>query len=144
MPQAYLLPLYYIRSANKKLKYKFYNEKYLILLLLLVSIVTVFIILLNLPSDIQKVVNKDKLQNVFIPELNNEPKLALRQQHNQDHQHPAPPIFNDKNKHPFVKSENNQKEHEHVIEKPPDNRNNDDITAKREKIKQVKSLKENK
>lgn len=123
MAKPYLLPLYYIR---KNIRNRFYSEKYLIILLLFLSIVTVFIILQNLPSDIQKVVNKSNIQNVFIPEVNDP-----NHQH-QHHQHPPPPIFDENEVRDLdVKEEELNNE---SFDKPGQVT---DVTLRRNKIKEV-------
>lgn len=77
------------KTVNR-IKFKIYNEKSLILLLLIISVITVFIILMNLPSDIQRNSKKD-LEDVFIPKLNDDRKLK----HEENHQHEAPPLYKD-------------------------------------------------
>ena len=75
----------------KKAKFKLYNEKHLIFLLILISVITVFIILMNLPSDLQKRVQQETIKYVFVPEVEN------KVNHEENHQHPAPPFHNSDN-----------------------------------------------
>lgn len=127
-----ILPMSYIRNASK-MKYKFYNEKYLILLLLFLSVLTVFIILMNLPSDIQRVVNKDSIKNVFVPEVNLEVN-----HHNDNHQHPAPPLYHDIHKDAPKQIEPNVVKDVAKNDVPKTNSaGSTSDTAKRDKIKEV-------
>ena len=80
-----------IGKLTKKAKFKLYNEKHLIFLLILISVITVFIILMNLPSDLQKKVQKESIKYVFVPEVEN------KVNHEENHQHPAPPFHNSDN-----------------------------------------------
>ncbi len=69
---------------------KMLNEKFMILCLLLLSILTVFIILNNLPSDIQRTYKQESLlmQKVFIPESG----INLKINHNENHKHHSIPL----------------------------------------------------
>lgn len=111
-----------IKAVNR-MKFKIYNEKSLILLLLLLSVITVFIILMNLPSDIQRTSRKE-LEEVFIP------KVDGRVRHEEYHQHVAPPIYRDN-------ESNNKRNEEPTENKNLDINQIDSIEAKREKIKQM-------
>jgi hypothetical protein len=127
-------------SQSNRYKLKVFNEKYLVLLLLLISTITIFVILMKLPPDIQRAVNRD-VNQVFIPSIEKN-----RQHHNEMHQHPPPPLFHDfddaddKASH---RDNNNQIEPHHDVENnKKDNQNSDSsnlsIQEKREKIKQVR------
>ena len=74
------------------------NEKSLVLLLVVVTIITIFIILFNLPSEINAI-NKANIGRVFIPDSIERDKP--HHIHDNDHQHPAPPMNrgDDNNQH---------------------------------------------
>jgi hypothetical protein len=80
------------KTVNK-IRFKIYNEKSLLFLLLIITIVTVFIILMNLPSDIQRN-SKKELQDVFIPKRKHDDSIK----HEENHQHEPPPIYHESNK----------------------------------------------
>lgn len=135
---SFLLPLFNVRNVNKRFKTTFYNEKNLILILLLISVFTVIFIVYNLPSDIQQVVNDQNIKKVFIPDVD----MSNNHKHFDDHQHPPPPIHDGKNsvKQP-VKTEALEKmdievdkEDPRIIEEPdlPS-----DVKMKRDKIKEM-------
>ena len=141
MSNQFVLPLFNVRTTNRRLKTTFYNEKNLILLLFIISIFTVIFILYNLPSDIQQVVNKKNIHDVFIPELNKQNGIN----HFDNHQHPAPPILNGK-----TRDEKNKNDAAEIHEKDAQDANidkdsqiidepdtHDDIKIKRDKIKEV-------
>jgi hypothetical protein len=125
--------MYYVQNKNFKIRSKLYNEKYLVLLLLILSIVTIFFILLNLPSDIQRVVNTENLHNVFVPELNSD-KL-----HQFYHQHPMPPLHKDDGETLRKKLETNSPQASLAIPKTLTklDQNDSENTKRREKIKEV-------
>ncbi len=79
------------KTVNR-IKFKIYNEKSLFFLLLVLSVITVFIVLMNLPTDIQ---TKKDIQNVFIPKVESQVN-----KHEENHQHEAPPIYQDKKAKP--------------------------------------------
>ena len=83
------LPFYSAKNANR-IKSKLLNEKSLIFLLLVISLITILIILMNLPSDIQRIQFKKELHDVFVP------GFEKQINHEEFHQHPAPPIYKDK------------------------------------------------
>ena len=80
------------KTVNK-IRFKIYNEKSLLFLLLIITIVTVFIILMNLPSDIQRN-SKKELQDVFMPKRKHDDSIK----HEENHQHEPPPIYHESNK----------------------------------------------
>ena len=53
-------------ASGRCIRLTSYNEKHLVLLLLIISMVTLWMILVNLPEDLQRAVNRD-MQNVFLP-----------------------------------------------------------------------------
>jgi mannosyl-oligosaccharide alpha-1,2-mannosidase len=91
MANSFLLPMHYMQTKTvSKVRSRYIlNEKFLLLLLLIVSISTIFLIVMNLPSDVQRYVNRDKIKNVFIPEFNSQ----YQRTHQVDHQHQAPLSF---------------------------------------------------
>ncbi|CAF0871281.1 unnamed protein product [Brachionus calyciflorus] len=135
-----LLPIFNVRNTNKRFKSTFYNEKNLILILLGISVFTVIFIVYNLPSDIGRVVNNNNFKNVFIPEF----KESNVQRHFENHQHPAPPINDDKGLDKQIESNkiaNNEDKKilddtnkDHIIDEPD---LNSDIKMKRDKIKEM-------
>ena len=79
------------------------NEKSLVLLLIFVSVITIFIILFNLPNELTPHVsiNRDDIKKVLIPDLKPPPQnKQLPNIHNDDHQHPAPPMFEKEKNNP--------------------------------------------
>ena len=133
MANSFLLPMHYLQTKNVKIRSKFFNEKYLILMLLVISIMTIFIILMNLPSDMQRLVNRQKIQNVFLPEI---PKGNILIPHI-DHQHPAPPYY-EMNKNLEKPKKTPPKEAEPLGDKLAKNNEYElKITQKRNKIKEV-------
>lgn len=76
------------------MRVKILNEKFLVFCLFVISIATMFLIMMNLPTDVQHVVDKEKnlLHRVFVPDHEN------RLNHNDAHQHEAPPFFNNEEK----------------------------------------------
>lgn len=121
-----------------KLRNKIYNEKYMVILLLIVSTITIFVILMKLPPDLQRAVNRD-VNRVFMPSVaNNQVKL-----HNQEHQHPPPPIFNDFDDGEYKKNNLQIEPHEDIQEFDNKDKNLNDVNQnlsieqKRDKIKQV-------
>ena len=120
-----------MKKSNYRFKSKLFNEKYLVVLLLLISTITIFVILMKLPPDLQKAVNRD-VNKVFMPSVENHHGKI----HNEFHQHPAPPVFNDFDDAYDIKSKKSFRQ--------PGNENKIaqnqklSIDEKREKIKQVK------
>jgi hypothetical protein len=135
------MPGFLLPKRPARLRTKILNEKYLVFLLLIISTVTIFVILMKLPPDLQRAVNRD-VNRVFMPSVQNN-KVKL---HNDDHQHPPPPLFND-----FDDGESkNQNKNYNNLQIEPHNQNeeiqNDDradknniltIEQKRDKIKEV-------
>ena len=109
-----------LRSLSKK--FKINNEKNLIVLLLFLTVMAIFVILMNLPSDLNKTVEKIDIQRVFV---NGKPKVNKHEYHE----------LNDNN------SELRQKEQQHQQLQPPAENYNDlttfNNTQRREKIKEV-------
>lgn len=139
------MPGFLLPKRPTRLRPKIFNEKYLVFLLLIVSTITIFVILMKLPSDLQKAVNRD-VNQVFMPSVqNNHARL-----HNDEHQHPPPPILNDdfddgefKNHN---KINNNLQIEPHNDNEEVKNVNNEEknsvltVEQKRDKIKQVRNL----
>ena len=128
------LPFYNSYRSSNVSSYLFrlfrLNEKSLIILLFLISLFTVFIILLNLPPDIQEVDLSRNIKKVFIPEFDSD------KAHNLQHQHPPPPIHNIKNKQNIEKLTKLKKDKNFKTILNQDD-NNDDINKKQNKIKEV-------
>jgi hypothetical protein len=139
MANSFLLPVHYMQTKNVKARSRFIlNEKFLILLLLIVSVVTIFIILMNLPSDVQRYVYREKIQNVFIPEFERD-KVGVA--HQREHQHPAPINLSEDRKSSSTTSLHANAD---VAIEPPDhnilaekNEYELSVTAKRNKIKEM-------
>ena len=73
------------------MKVRILNEKCMLMCVFFISIATMILIMMNLPADVQRVVNSESklMHRVFIPEnVNNQVN------HEESHQHPAPPLFN--------------------------------------------------
>lgn len=98
------------------------NEKSLVLLLIVVTIITIFIILFNLPSEINAI-NKANIGRVFIPDSIERDKP--HHIHENDHQHPAPPMLpvdvedneEKKKKEPESESESDESDNSYRLEK---------------------------
>jgi hypothetical protein len=126
-----------MQTKNVKARSRFMlNEKYLILLLLIVSVVTIFIILMNLPSDVQRYVYRENIKNVFIPEFDQD-KISVA--HQREHQHPPPINFNEEKKDLTSSSSNPKTEYEAPSNNVLAEKNEYElsITAKRNKIKEM-------
>ena len=72
------------------MRVKIFNEKCMVLCLLFFSVLTVFVILANLPQDLQQNLKQDSsfMNKVFLPESDNIKKVN----HNENHKHGSVPI----------------------------------------------------
>ena len=129
----FLLPLNYVRRTTGKRSMSL-NEKTLIVILIVSTIITLFVILNNLPSQVN--LRDETLQDLFVPKLNVQKNKQLSFIHVQDggehfRQH----------SHEFKKLELTAKKTEDVqpviqpIEPPMPNLPN--MAERREKIKSV-------
>lgn len=128
----FLLPLNYVRRTTGKRSMSL-NEKTLIVILLVSTIITLFVILNNLPSQVN--LRDETLQDLFVPKLNVQKNKQLAFIHVQDggehfRQH----------SHEFKKYESVKKTEDvppviQPIEPPLPNLPN--MTERREKIKSV-------
>ena len=111
------------------MRVKIFNEKCLILCLLFFSVLTVLVILVNLPPDLQQNLKQDSLfmKKVFIPESDNINKVN----HNGNHKHESVPIQEIKQK--IEELDVLSSEIDPLIKKKSD----DPIAQKREAIKKV-------
>jgi hypothetical protein len=126
--QKFLLPIYYVQKKSKKSL----NEKNLIIILLIASVLSIFFILKNLPthvnfSDDSRDIN---VKNLFLPKFNQSNHNHKFIHDEVKHQHDLPNIPN-VNKQENDKSNSNDKEKGNKPE--PDELNK----KRREKIKNV-------
>lgn len=150
MANSFLLPYHYQQAKAAKPRparqwLSMFNEKHLILLLLVISIVTIFVILMNLPPDLQRAVRRES-HHVFMPEVDYRAVKGSGDQltHRDDHQHPAPPLYpDDKPKLEPSSSDTTStppSSQSTVVMSPLAAKNEYElnVTAKRNKIKEVK------
>lgn len=128
--QKFLLPIYYVHKKSKKS----FNEKNLIVILLIATVLSIFFILKNLPTHVSfSDDSKDNIdvKNLFLPKFNLSNHNHKFIHDEVKHQHILPNIP-DVNKHENDNSNLNQKE-EKKIDSDPDALNK----KRREKIKDV-------
>ncbi len=128
----YLLPIYYVRKKTKKS----FNEKNLIIILLLTSVFSLIFILKNLPAHVSFGTNDDldnsdnvNVRNIFFPKLN-----LTRDQfiHNEAMHHHVVPKISNKSAEQVQQNSNGNSAHK--AKKTKETSAND---LRRKKIKQV-------
>jgi hypothetical protein len=120
--QKFLLPIYYAQKKSKKS----FNEKNLIIFLLIASVISIFFILKNLPAHVSFSDNSNNdVKNLFLPKFNLTDHNQKLIHDEAKHQHILPPNI------PYVnKQENN-------IEKSSESHPDAVNQKRREKIKEV-------
>jgi hypothetical protein len=121
MNDKFTLPLYF-QPNRRWSKLNIYDIKWLILFLLVLSTLAVYVLFVNLPSDLQKQVN---LHDLFIPDVHNH-------EHLQDQQQAEPPIdILNKQKSKAIESTKIVPVVQQKVDKQDEN------TKRREKVKEV-------
>jgi hypothetical protein len=127
----YLLPLYFVRKQTKS----GFNEKNLIILLLISTILSIYFILKNLPTNVN-IVERNQVQDLFLPKVTQ--KNIFHDQQNHMHQIDIPVDLKNKKKPSEKVGEKNSNDEQFVqrdslILSPVDHEND----RRREKVKEV-------
>lgn len=121
-PKQLLLPLYHVRKQTRRL-----SEKKLIVILLSITVTSLYFILGHLPSNVN-IADNDKLNEVFVPKYVNESKLI----HNVDDQRHVHEFKNIKTVRPTRKKKP-------IVPQDPKKASTDleENTKRRDKVKEV-------
>jgi hypothetical protein len=117
--KAYLLPLHYVKKTTRKSL----NEKSLIVILFISTVITLFIILNNLPSNVN--LNDENIKRIFLPKLNKSANQFIHNDDQNDVRH---------HEHPFKKIATSDDLQIQPIEAP---KIGPSVAEKREKIRSV-------
>jgi hypothetical protein len=127
----FLLPFYFVRKQTKS----GFNEKNLIILLLISTILSIYFILKNLPTNVN-IVERNQVQELFLPKVTQ--NNIFHDHNNHMHQIDIPVDLKKKNKPSEKVSEQNSNDQQFAQEdgsllNPVDHEND----RRREKVKEV-------